>query len=319
MNNIKNKERLHQTDAVQGAGWRGGASRGSILIMAIILGSGMLVAAVEVSMFVVSTIRQARAIDHTLVAFYAAESGIESALHQIRKEGSVALRDDSKQSPPFYRGDGRDARWSFLPDGEQEGDPDPNKFSSVVQKITKHILGEQQSLDIHLWMQDANGFSTENSQFKTMVVRWQKEECAEGRTPWIETTGLVFDIAGRGMSWRDAALKKDFQQPAHDMPKSITVELATFLPSGEQLDNDKALTLRMKPFFCALRGLEISFPKKDTPAELMPIPNYTLIRPTATFGSVSKELQVIMPKHPTATGIFDYTLFSEEQIEKSEE
>lgn len=272
----------------------------------------MLVAAVEVSMFVVSTIRQARAIDHTLVAFYAAESGSESALHQIRKEGRITLRDDSKQSPPFYRADGRDARWSF-------GASDDDKFSPTVKKITGTLLGEQQSLDIHLWTHGANEFSAENSQFKTMVVRWQKEECAEGRTPWIETTGLTFDVTGRRMSWRDMPLKKDFQQPAQDTPKSVTVDLASFLDQGVQLTQGIAMTLRVKPFFCALRGFEISFPKKDTPAELMPIPNYYLIRPTATFGGVSKELQVIMPKNPSATGIFDYTLFSEEKIEKIEE
>lgn len=286
--------------------------KGNVLILAIILGSGMLVAAVEVSMFVVSTIRQARALDRTLVAFYAAESGVENALHQVRKEGRSTLRADSLSSPEaIYTINGRDGRWTF-------GAPDEDKFSPNVQKITKTLLGEQQSLDVHLWKRQGSGFEAQDNQFRTMVVRWQSQSCTPGKTPWIETTGLTLAVSGGTIGWNDVPLKKDFQKPADDSPNRVTVDLSTFLRSGEQLSG-KAMTLRVKPFFCALRGLEISFPKKDAPSELVPIPNYYLIRPTATFGGVSKELQVIMPSLSSGTGIFDYTLFSDEKVEKVEE
>ncbi|MEK7122616.1 MAG: hypothetical protein AAB855_02045 [Patescibacteria group bacterium] len=292
--------------------------KGNVLILAIILGSGMLVAAVEVSMFVVSTMRQARTLDRTLVAFYAAESGVENALHQVRKEGRTTLRNDSLNSPEtIYAIDGRDARWTF--DGaDVVGSPDADKFSSSVQKITKTLLGEHQSLDIHLWKRDGSGLEAQNNQFKTMIVRWQSQSCAPGNTPWIETTGLTFAVSGGTVGWNDVPLKKDFQKPPDDTPNAVTVDLSAFLQSGERLSG-KAMTLRVKPFFCALRGLEVSFPKKDTPTELVSIPNYYLIRPTATFGGVRKELQVIMPSHQSATGVFDYTLFSDEKIEKVEE
>lgn len=305
--------------------------KGNVLIIAMIIAAGMLVAAVEVSMFVASTIRQARAIDHTLVAQYAAESAAENALHQVRKEGRATLRDDTKQSPSLYYVDARDASWSFLPIGASSGDSDTNKFNATVQKITKSRLYEQESLDIHLWAQSPSGFSANLNgvntlnDFATMTVQWKKTQCQDpGGAPWIEATALAFSLSGSTsgstIQWNDtdqkAVITKQFKSPSSATSMSIPFTMTAFLPDGLSSDN-KGLTLRIKPFFCSLRGVEIFFQKSD--GSILAIPNYYFIRPTGTFGSISKDLQVIMPSYPSATGIFDYLLFSDEAIEKVEQ
>lgn len=305
--------------------------KGNVLIIAMIIGAGMLVAAVEVSMFVASTIRQARAIDHTLVAQYAAESATENALHQVRKEfpatGRTTLRSDmqdtalavSGASRYFYTEDGRDARWSFLNSG---GTLDTNKFNAAVQKITKSRLREQESLDIHLWKQDASGFSSTLNDFATMTVQWKKTQCQDpdpNMKPWIEATALAFSLTGNTIQWNDTLLApvitKQFKSPGSATSMSIPFTMAAFIPEGQSLDS-KGLTLRIKPFFCSLRGVEIFFQKSD--GTILAIPNYYFIRPTGTFGNISKDLQALMPSYPSATGIFDYLLFSDEAIEKVE-
>lgn len=280
--------------------------------MAIIMGSGMLVVAVEMSMFVASTIRQARSIDRTLVAQYAAESAVEDALHQIRKEDRTTLREDTKRSASLYTIDAHDATWSFM-DGSTP--PFPNtKFSPTVKKITKSRLGEQQSLDVHLWTHEGGQFAAQSSDFVTMKVAWKKADCGADEMPWIETTALTLAVPGTTLRWNDdATIKKDFQRPA-DGANSVTVQLSSLMSDGGD-----SLSLRIKPFFCSLRDVEISFPKEGSPTELIPIPNYYLIRPSATFGDVTKELSVIMPRLSGVTGIFDYLLFSDEKIEKVEE
>lgn len=303
--------------------------KGNILIIAMIIGAGMLVAAVEVSMFVASTIRQARAIDHTLVAQFAAESATENALHQVRKEfpvtGRTTLRSDmqdtalaaSGASRYFYTEDARDARWSFLNSG---GILDTNKFDTTVRKVTVSRLREQESLDIHLWAQNASGFSSNLNDFATMTVQWKKTQCQDpGGAPWIEATALAFSLSGSTIQWNDtdqkAVITKQFKSPDPTTSMSIPFAMAAFLPEGQSLDS-KGLTLRIKPFFCSLRGVEIFFQKSD--GTILAIPNYYFIRPTGTFGSISKDLQVIMPSYPSATGIFDYLLFSDEAITKVE-
>lgn len=278
--------------------------------MAIIMGSGMLVVAVEMSLFVASTIRQARSIDRTLVAQYAAESAVEDALHQIRKEDRTTLREDTRAGQALYTIDGRDAQWTF-----EKNRPTccVEKFSSLVQKIMKSHLGEQQSLDVHLWTHADGQFAAQSSDFVTMKVAWKKADCGEDEVPWIETTALTLAVPGTTLRWNDdATIKKDFQRPA-DGANSVTVQLSSLVSDGGD-----SLSIRIKPFFCSLRDVEISFPKEGSPTELIPIPNYYLIRPSATFGDVTKELSVIMPRFSGVTGIFDYVLFSDEKIEKVE-
>lgn len=288
-------------------------SHGTVLIIAMILGAGMLVVALEVSMFVASTIRQARSIDHTLVAQYAAESGVESALEQIRKEGRTTLRDDTRTSPALYKADGRDAQWSFM-NGTVI---DSEKFSPTVQKIKKTTLGEQQSIDIHLWSEGEDGFSGIPSGMSTLNVTWRKEECAsEDDVPWIETTGTVFSAPGQTFQWDDSrGMTKDFRSPSEGR-REVAVPLSSLVPEGL---SGRGMTLRIKPFFCTLRDVEFFFPKEGEPEKLVPIPNYYLIQPSGTFGAVQKSIQVIMPKYEGTTGIFDYLLFSENKIDKSEE
>lgn len=287
-------------------------SKGTVLIIAMILGAGMLVVAVEVSMFVTNTIRQARSIDHTLVAQYAAESGVESALHQIRKEGRTTLRDDMRSSSELYTVDKRDAQWTFVKDCPSCYE----KFSPTVRKITKTTLGEQQSIDIHLWNEEG-GFSAIPAGMSTLNISWKKEKCAdEEDVPWIETTGAVFSVSGKMLGWDDnRGMIKDFRSSAEGQ-REIAVPLSSFVP---ELLSENGLTLRIKPFFCTLRDVEFSFPGEDSAENLIPIPNYYLIQPSGTFGTVRKDLQVIMPKYSGTTGIFDYLLFSENKIDKSEE
>lgn len=287
--------------------------RGSVLIMAIIMGSGMLLVAVEVSMYVASTIQQARSIDRTLVAQYAAESAIENVLHQVRKEGRETLRPDSETSSALYSVDARDARWSFMTGSAV----DPMKFSPTVQKITTSLLGEQRSIDIHLWTENATGFSPLPADMTTMSISWARSECGPNEVPWIETTGLTLEIPGTSLQWNDLSnITKDFQRPA-DGEQKISVDLAKLVSDGGL--SGKGLSLRVTAFFCSIHNVEILFPKAGDASTLVAIPNYYLIHPTATFGDVQKDLQVIMPKYTGATGVFDYLLFSEEKIDKSEQ
>ncbi len=298
--------------------------RGSALLISVIIASSLLIVGVEVSMFVVSTIRQARNIDQTLVASYAAESGVESALHQIRREGRTTLRTDTVDTPDNYYkddttkiADKRNARWTF-----KKGDAvDPEKFNTAVTAITKSFLGEQEGLDIHLYSNDETGFSAVTSRMQDMVVSWKSHACAvSGQFPWIETTAVSWSLTGKTVQWQSSStspIRKNFQQSA-DGAQVITVPLSELIPPDQSLST-AVMTLRVKPFFCTLRNVSISFLSSDTPQTLVPIPNYVHIAPLGTYGSSQKMLSVIAPQKSGMSGVFDFALFSEEVVDKKEQ
>jgi Tfp pilus assembly protein PilX len=288
--------------------------RGSALLMSIIIGSSLLIVGVEVSMFVVSTIRQARSIDRATVASYAAESGVESALHQIRKEGRTTLRSDTEISSPLYTVDARDASWTF-----KKGDTiDDEKFSTTVTTLTKKFLGEQEAIDIHLYTADESGLTVATDRMENMRISWKVDTCASSdENPWIETTAVSWPLMGRLVQWSTTAIRKDFQQ-AQSGAQSVIVPLAALVSSDQSLDA-VGMTLRVKPFFCSLREVSFSFPDRDNPSALVPIPNYVRIAPLGTFGDIQKSSEVVATQKQGTTGIFDFVIFSEEAVDKKEE
>lgn len=307
------------------------AQRGSALLISVIITSSLLIVGVEVSMFVVSTIRQARSIDQTLVASYAAESGIESALHQIRREGRTTLRTDTIDTPDNYYkddttklADNKNARWTFTK--KNPADPtkmilDGEKFNMTVTTLTKSFLGEQEAVDIHLYTTDDTGFTTVTGQMRDMIVSWKRHTCAQSdQLPWIETTAVTWPLNGKTVQWQSSAtsaIRKNFQQ-AVDETQSIIVPLKALIPPDQSLGTT-GMTLRVKPFFCTLRNVSISFLSDDTPQTLVPIPNYVHIAPIGIYGSSQKTLSVLTPQKGGMSGIFDFALFSDELIDKKEQ
>ncbi|MBI4599342.1 hypothetical protein HY732_00290 [Candidatus Uhrbacteria bacterium] len=295
--------------------------RGSALLISIIVASSLLIVGVEVSMFVVSSIRQARSIDQTLVASYAAESGVESALHQIRKEGRTVLRTDTQDTADNYYkddtthvADNRNARWTF-----KKGDiVDAEKFTTTVDILTKSFLAEQEAIDINLYTTNDDGFVIATDRMKDMAFSWKSHTCATaGDMPWIETTAVSWPLVNRIVQWDAAITRKNFQQAAQGA-QSVVVPLSQLIPPGQTV-GASGMTLRIKPFFCSLREVMISFPDKDDPAVRVSIPNYARIAPLGTFGSSGKTITVFSPLKGGTSGIFDFALFGEETIEKKEE
>ncbi|MDP2631079.1 MAG: hypothetical protein Q8P56_06790 [Candidatus Uhrbacteria bacterium] len=291
--------------------------KGSALLISVIIASALLIVGVEVSMFVVSTIRQARSIDQTLVASYAAESGVESALHQIRKEGRTTLRADTQTSPALYSVDGCNGScptWTF----KKGNGIDPEKFNTSVDTITKSFLGEQEAIDIHLYTTDDAGFTVVTDRMANMVVSWKSHVCAsDSDVPSIETTAESWPLTSHIVEWNKSSTLKDFQKAAPDA-LTVTVPLSQLIPSDQTLSTT-GITLRVKPFFCSLREISITFPDKDNAALLVGIPNYVRIAPLGTFGSSQKTLTVLAPQKSGVTGIFDFALFSEEMVDKKEQ
>ena len=282
------------------------SQRGSVLIMSIIISSGIMVVGTELALMVVSSMKQGRNSDFALVSQYASEAAIESALHQYRQEELTDLR---KNSDTFEN----NTSWSL------ENSQNQIRHTNSVQALTKSALLKNQSMVADLY---TNGGSAAVENLYTMKISWTLEEncpAAQRDTPplWPEIEVSVISWTGGSIQWSsDANVKKDFFRPVTGK-NEVLVNFKNF--NSEDVSGNP-LIVQMRSVSCDLRGISMalfdSLDPSNPTAKVVPIPNYHLVKPSASHNVVSRESQAIIPNRQTHSDIFDYTLFSECDIYK---
>lgn len=307
--------------------------RGSVLVMGIIIASGIVIIGIEFSVFVVNSIRQARNIDSTITAFYAAESGAESLMRQVRNGGLIS--DVNVYPDPYYtcdrptqkKGTVGSASWTVLKDTASDSkdpavicsDTTPlqtgsgGRFDNVLESLKKPLILQDDSVEFSLYTQDATGFQHVPNLSK-LLITWEGETCLANERPLIETN--VVKWPGDGLRWEKANIKKDFQK-AEGILKKVTIELAA-LDGGDPVVKNPMI-VRIKLFHCDVEGVEITLLNQTTPPTPIPIPNYFTIQPLGSFRGVEyRDVSVTIPKKEAFSSIFDYTLYSEKDVVKND-
>ncbi|MDO8571921.1 MAG: hypothetical protein Q7R79_04550, partial [bacterium] len=281
--------------------------RGSVLVMGIIIASGIVIVGIEFSVFVVNSIRQARNLDSTVTAFYAAESGIESLMHQVRYEGLFQTCD----RPTRKRGTIGSASWTVLKDGAQDsgnegeicGDTTPlstgvdSRFNNTLSSLEKPLIVQDDSVEFSLYLQNGQEFQAVPNMSKLRVSWMLEEKCQAGERPWLETSVVKWD--GGPLQWESTQIKKDFQKASDDVNnKSIVVDLAALDGNDPVLH---PMIVRVKLFYCDVKGVQIQLLSQNLDQHgnqiPIPIPNYFTIQPLGSFRGVQyKDLSVTIPK-----------------------
>lgn len=304
--------------------------RGSVLVMSIIIASSIVIIGVEFALFVVNSIRQARNLDSTITAFYAAESGVESLMHQVRNGGLIS--DMEANNHPYCdlptRRSGEvqdtDSKWTVLTDGDSDSDAntlcglsgplDKERFNTKLSSLDKSLILHDDSVEFLLY---ENDFKRVTDLSKLNIEWMAAEQCSTpGEQPWIETR-VVFWNEG-SLKWdENIAIKKEFQTPETGK-KNVSVDLAALDGSSDGKVSHPML-VRLKLFYCDLRGVKIQLFNSATVPGPIPIPNYFTIHPIGTYRGVNyRDISVTLPKKGAHSSIFDYTLFSEEKVEKND-
>ena len=155
--NIKNPLREHE---------------GSLLLMSLLILSGIMTAASSFSIITIQNLRQSVLTDNGLRAFYAAESGIEDGLYELRKnETAVASLDASGALS-------NTGTWD-------------RTVATPIQTLTKD-LGGSEAREISLYDPDSS-LSSLSSAVKSLKLAWTGagSEWAEVQiTPWT-TAGTL--------------------------------------------------------------------------------------------------------------------------------
>ncbi len=275
--------------------------KGAILVMSLLIGSAITIVGVEVAMFVVSSIKQSRTIDHSTVAYYAAESGVESVMHQVRKENKLTFADLRQKDGTL---DG--ATWSVI----------TGVFRDSITELQKAVLVANDSIQSSFYTKNGDTYVAIQN-LSSMKITWSSEKCTTQR-PSIEMTAIEF-VAGGGMiNWnsKTTQLKKDIQVAPPD-DATIKSLYFNFVNDDSTLIN-KPMIVRVKGLFCDLSGVKLTlFNGLDGGGDQLNIPNYFYINPKGVYaGATRDELKSTFAAQDAASSVFDFVLFSLEHILK---
>lgn len=272
---------------------------GNVLLLALLVMAGIMTASLAIGAIVLNEIRQARNVDFLIVAYYAAESGVEQALYKFRKEEAVincpAGECDANgfctlgDRESCIRSDGvlgNQAAWERTVD---------NKELQIYGKIKK-----DDSFQVDLY--DPDGASAAGTE--SVKIEWTPQ-CISPATSNIE----VSYIAGDPTTGWSAASEKRFKYSALVSPVINNGFVST-----------KSYRVRIKALYCDISNLVFTAWANDNAAvPQVQIPARIVLNSRGKYSTLRQAIKMTMPRRSPMSGLYDYVLFSECSLVKGEE
>ncbi len=255
---------------------------GSIVALALTMVMLLLMLGAAIGVMVFEGSNRSQEMDRAVGAYYMANSGIEQQLYQIRKENKT-LADVQSASSSYPGG----TSWISTTGHE----------SSLVKQFSN--VGEEQLAFIDLFDPD-NLSSTANAD--RVVVSWEgAEDCPlKGMTtPNMEIGTAEWQFSGTGVTWPTAGANYTIW-PFSISPMTVS-----------PLDPLKAYRLRLRPFKCGAKNVQITF---WNGAAQLSYPGDITLGSQGTYGRTTQKLTVTMPRQDILSGLFSYTVFSQDAL-----
>jgi hypothetical protein len=263
--------------------------RGSVLLLALLIMSGVLIVGASLGTISVLNLRQSRVIDDSVVAFAAAESGAEQTLYQLRRAGTSTstLNDfDADTSgadvsgPPLTAG----GRWS----------------RDIVASETTIFasIPKDRSYEVVLWDPEAPATP---AGVESLTFAWD-DAC--GGTSGLEVLATGWDPTAIGGFSPSIAFHGD----------SPALTFLRLVP--KVIDNDfsaaRAYRVRLRAKVCDIFNLAISaYSADDAGGTQVPIPSRIAVTSSGTYASAKQAMELRLPRLQPLTGVFDYVIFSQ--------
>jgi len=267
---------------------------GTILLLALLIMSGVLIVGASLGTISLLSLRSARVIDDSVVAFAAAETGAEQSLYQIRRAGTSAtsLNADAEDgSDPAVSGPAmtNGSAW--------------NRAVSTGEKVLFTSIPKDKTYEVVLWDPES---PLSPAGIESLGLAWD-DDC--GGTSAVEVLATGWDPGASG-SFNSVV-------GFHGDSPSLT-----FLKLDPQvIDNDFSASLayrvRIRAKTCDIFNLAVrAYASDDAREESVDIPSRVSVVSTGNFGSARQALQLNLPRLQPLSGVFDYVIFSQCSILK---
>ena len=250
---------------------------GSLLLMSILILSGIMTTASSVGIITIQSIKQSSLIDNGIHAFYAAESGVEDALYEIRKNESTVLSLDGNTGPLS-----NSSRWS-------------RTVSSTIEERISDIA-EDDFWQIDLYNADSSK-SELTSPIKSLKLNWTGDGAE-----WVEVQIIPWGTDG------------NIGNPTEQLISSVSSGGAIV---NLQNLTSILYRVRIKALYSDITGMTVkAYSAVDAGGSQVDVPGYVTVYSTGTFSRVNQVVRAQMSHRAPLSGTFGYVLFSEEDMIK---
>ena len=274
---------------------------GNVLLLALLVMASLITAGIGISAIILDEIRQARNIDFSVLAYYAAEASSESALYKLRKENAVLTCPGLVEScePTGYcsGGGGEPCLYSSgaLTNLATWARNFTDRDLSIYSKIKKNEV-----LQIDLYDPDRIAWAAE---VESVKVEWS-DSC--GNCSWVELA-FVDWRPGVGVDWANNRTK--FQYSVAGSPIINNAFVST-----------KAYKIRIKALYGDINNLTFTaWSENNAAGTQKEIPARVVLNSTGTFAVSKQAIKMTMPRRSPMSGLYDFVLFTECSLVKGEE
>ncbi|MBU4331509.1 hypothetical protein KKD19_03565 [Patescibacteria group bacterium] len=255
---------------------------GTILLLSLLILTGILLTSGIIATIVLQHLQMSRNIDNSILAFYAAEAGIEQGLYTLRKIGGTI--NDVKKTETLGNGASYDT---------------DNAETALSENVIKIGIPKNQTFQINLYNPDN---SLLDSGIRSIVLY----EVGGSGFEWAEVSWVTWDSTG---DWGAHQAKTHiFSHSQLTSGSGVPVNLSGIA---------YAYRVRIKALYDDLEDLEIrAYSGADGGGSQVPIPGRVVIKSVGEYGTSKQALKVSYSSEAPIYGLYDYVIFSEESLIK---
>lgn len=255
------------------------SQKGNVLIYALLTIAAILSSTIVISNLIQNSIKETSFVSSAAAAYYAAESGIEKALFDIRKQDVLPTNGDC----------GVENDCELIIDDKSTAELDLE-------------LKKDQTIQFDLFNFEDNSLS---SKAESMGLSWT------GADSWLEATLTSWDV-GSVIDWQQPTApfaKEDLNVQKYLYSQGSAINNA--------LSANKNYRVRVKALYGGAIDLKIKlFNTDNLLGQQLAFPNFLTIKAIGSDRDSTQTVTVAMPRFTPLGGLFDYVIFSEDKLVK---
>jgi hypothetical protein len=284
--------------------------RGVVLLLALLLIAAITATGVGFSLLIIGELKASSNIDNSIVAYYAAQNGVEHALLEVKDGRANSTLDETINGTTGVGGIVR-MEGSLLPLGVAA--TWDTRQSTTSEDIILASVPKNKTVELDLLNPDD---PAEASAVESVKFEWS--DSCEGIS-WLEI-GYVYWTPGTQISWPTDSqmVYKNIaacERGSGHYGRPCDPYIANYFSATSP---EKVYRLRIKALDCDVENLSITAYDTDNAptGDEIPIPSRVNIKSIGTYANSRIALTVSTPWLPSILGLFDYAIFSEENLDK---
>ncbi len=272
---------------------------GNVLLLALLVMAGLITAGIGIGAIVLNEIRQARNIDFSVLAYYAAEASTENALYKLRKEKALLTCPVGSCEAAGYCSGGEQEPCLY-PSGTLTNFAVWQRNFTDREAVIYSKLKKGEVLQIDLYDPEQIAWA---AGVESIKIEWS-DSCSN--CSWIEFA-FVDWRPGVAVNWADNRTK--FKYSVTSSPVINNAFVST-----------KAYKIRIKALYGDINNLTFTaWSQNNAGGVQKEIPARLILNSTGTFAVSKQAIKMTMPRGSPMSGLYDFVLFTECSLVKGEE